>query len=150
MSRADQLAALVAEEGLDQLIVGDLVTTGDSSRDAQADVFWVCGFTGTSALCLVGPDERVFLTDFRYTQRAEREVDPAFDREQMGGQALAELAKRLHGRVGYDEAATSVRSLRKLSEERRRRRRAGRHQGPGGAPAPPQGRRGGAPDRRRR
>lgn len=116
MSRADQLAALVAEEGLDQLIVGDLVTTGDSSRDAQADAFWLCGFTGTSGLCLVGPDERVFLTDFRYTQRAEREVDPAFDREQMGGQALAELAKRLRGRVGYDEAATSVRSLRKLEE----------------------------------
>ena len=28
--RADRLAALVAEEGLDQLIVGDLVRPGDS------------------------------------------------------------------------------------------------------------------------
>ncbi|MEO8092831.1 MAG: aminopeptidase P family protein [bacterium] len=116
MSRADRVAALVGEQGLDQLIVADLVTTGDSSREAQANVFWLCGFTGTSAFCLVGPDERAFLTDFRYVQRAEREVDPAFDRDRIGGEALAEMAKRLRGRVGYDDATTSVRSLRKLEE----------------------------------
>ena len=44
-------------------------------------------------------------------------MDPAFERSQMGGEALAKLAERLRGRVGYDDAATSVRSLRKLSEK---------------------------------
>ncbi len=114
MTRADRLAEAVAAEGLDQLIVADLVNPGDSGREAQADVFWLTGFTGTSALCVVGADERLFLTDFRYTHRAEREVEEAFDRVEAEGQPLAELAGRLHGRVGYDEARTSVRSLRKL------------------------------------
>ena len=54
MSRADRLAEAVAAEGLDQLIVADLVNPGDTGREAQADVFWLTGFTGTSALCVVG------------------------------------------------------------------------------------------------
>ena len=116
MSHADRLVEAVAADGLDQLIVADLVNPGDSGREAQADVFWLTGFTGTSALCVVGPDERLFLSDFRYTQRSEREVDPAFDRVEAEGQPLAELARRLRGRVGYDDARTSVRALRKLSE----------------------------------
>ena len=114
MSRADRLAQAVAAEGLDQLIVADLVNPGDSGREAQADVFWLTGFTGTSAMCVVGTDDRMFLTDFRYTQRAEREVDAAFERVEAEGQPLAELAKRLAGRVGYDDAKTSVRALRRL------------------------------------
>jgi Xaa-Pro aminopeptidase len=115
-SHADRLARAVREEGLDQLIVADLVNPGDSGREAQADVFWLTGFTGTSALCVVGPDERLFQTDFRYTERAGREVDPTFERVEAKGQALGELAKRLRGRVGYDDARTSVRSLRKLAD----------------------------------
>jgi Xaa-Pro aminopeptidase len=117
VSRAGDLAAAVADEGLDQLIVADLVLPGDSSRESQADVFWLCGFTGTSALCIVGEQERTFITDFRYTARAEREVDSEFDRVQMKERALPELAKRLRGRVGYEDSKTSVRNLRKLTEE---------------------------------
>jgi Xaa-Pro aminopeptidase len=117
VSHSDRLTERVAAEGLDQLIVGDLVTPGDSSRESQADVFWLTGFTGTSALCVVGAEERLFLTDFRYTERASREVDTAFDRDRLDGQMITGLAKRLRGRVGYDEAKTSVRSLRKLTEE---------------------------------
>ena len=115
--RADRLAELVGSEGLDQLIVADLVTPGDSSREAGADAFWLTGFTGTSAMCVVGAQERLFLTDFRYTERAAREVDASFQRVEMQGKALEELAGRLRGRVGYDEAKTSVHSLRKLEEE---------------------------------
>jgi Xaa-Pro aminopeptidase len=115
-SHADRLARAVREEGLDQLIVADLVNPGDSGREAQADVFWLTGFTGTSALCVVGPEERLFQTDFRYTERAAREVDGSFDRSEAKGQPIPELARKLHGRVGYDDARTSVRSLRKLEE----------------------------------
>ena len=115
-SHADRLAEAVAAEELDQLIVADLVNPGDSGREAQADVFWLCGFTGTSGICLVGPEERSFLTDFRYTERAEREVDASFDRIRLEGRMMPELAKRLRGRVGYDDARTSVRSLGKLKE----------------------------------
>jgi len=116
VSHADRVAEAIAAEGLDQLLVADLVTPGDSSREAQANVFWLCGFSGTSAICLIGPQERLFLTDFRYVERAEREVDGSFDRIKIAGQALKEAAGRLRGRVGYDDAATSVRNLRKIEE----------------------------------
>ncbi len=97
-------------------MVADLVNPGDSGREAQADVFWLTGFTGTSALCVVSAERRLFITDFRYTERAEREVDPSFERVTAAGEPLAELAKHLGGRVGFDDAKTSVRALRKLSE----------------------------------
>ena len=117
MSRADRLWEAAAAEGLDQLIVADLVNPGDSGREAGADVFWLTGFTGTSGFCLLAPDLRLFLTDVRYTERAAREVDPSFERVTAGAKPLSDLAGRLHGRVGYDDARTSVRTLRRLEEE---------------------------------
>ena len=113
-SRADRLAALAAESELDALFVGDLVRPGDSGPDAIANIRWLTGFTGTSGFALVGPERREFLTDFRYTERAREEVDPQFERITIQGRLVAELAKRLEGRIGYDEDATSVSSLRKL------------------------------------
>ena len=63
MTRGERLANLVAEKELDQLFVSDLV-----------NVRYLTGFTGTNGACLVGHDERVFFTDFRYTERAKTEV----------------------------------------------------------------------------
>lgn len=114
--RADRLAELVAEHGLDALVVGDLVRPGDSGRDATANLRWLTGFTGTSGLALVGPEIRLFLTDFRYVERAEREVGGGFERHTIEQRLVAELGAKLSGRVGYDDANTSVRSLRALEE----------------------------------
>lgn len=115
-SRADRLAELVASEGLDQLIVGDLVNPGDTGPDAGANARWLTGFTGTSALAVVGPEVRLFVTDFRYGEQAEREVAPEFERHVASSRLLAELATHLSGRVGFDAAATSVANLEKLRE----------------------------------
>ncbi|MGH2953174.1 MAG: M24 family metallopeptidase [Solirubrobacterales bacterium] len=116
-ARHERLEALVAEEGLDQLIVGDLVRPGDSGPDAIANLRWLTGFTGTSGLALVGPETRVFITDFRYVERAEREVDDRFERAIAAQRLLPEVVGRLRGRVGFDDTHTSVASLRKLEEE---------------------------------
>jgi Xaa-Pro aminopeptidase len=113
---AERLAAAVADEELDLLIVGDLVTPADSSRIAQANVFWACGFGGTSGFCLIGPDTRLFLTDFRYAERAERELVGGFDRDLYEGELSKDLAGRLNGRVGFDDSHTSVSAFRKLQE----------------------------------
>lgn len=115
--RADGLATLVAEEGLDQLIVGDLVRPGDSGPDAIANIRWLTGFTGTSGIAVVGGTIRTFITDFRYTERAEVEVGDAFERVTATARLFPELARHLNGRVGYDDAATSVAQLAKLEEE---------------------------------
>jgi Xaa-Pro aminopeptidase len=118
--RAERLAELVAQEGLDQLIVGDLVRPGDSGPDGIANVRWLTGFTGTSGLALVGSEgssTRTFITDFRYVERAEREVDDAFEHAIAAQRLLPELVGRLEGKVGFDDAHTSVASFRKLEEE---------------------------------
>jgi len=114
--RADKLAALAAEAELDVVLVGDLVRPGDSGPDAMANIRWLTGFTGTSGMALVGADRREFLTDFRYTERAATEVSEDFERVTLEGRLLASLAGRLAGRVGFDEDATSVSSLRKITE----------------------------------
>jgi Xaa-Pro aminopeptidase len=114
--RADRLAELAAAEGLDQLIVGDLVRPGDSGPDAAANARWLTGFTGTSALAVVGPDTRAFITDFRYSEQAQREVAEGFERHIASARLLVDLAQRLAGRVGFDSAATSVANLDKLRE----------------------------------
>lgn len=115
-SRADRLAALVADAGLDAVLVGDLVRPGDSGPDAIANVRWLTGFGGTSGLAIVGGERREFLTDFRYVERAAAEVPDEFTRVTLEGRFLAGLASHLAGKVGFDDATTSVRSLRKLEK----------------------------------
>lgn len=115
-NRAGRLAELVAEHELEALIVGDLVRPGDSGRDAMANLRWLTGFTGTSGLAAVGPELRLFVTDFRYVERAEHEVDASFERRRAKERLVPALAEALSGRVGYDDTRTSVRSLRRLTE----------------------------------
>ena len=62
--RADRLAAALGELDLDRMLVTNLV-----------NVRYLTGFGGTNGACVCGPDTRLFLTDFRYTERAEAEVD---------------------------------------------------------------------------
>ena len=114
--RSERLAALVGERELDQLLVGDVVRPGDSDRSGMANLRYLTGFGGTSGLCVVGPQARLFVTDFRYRERAGREVADAFDRVEAERQLLPAVAEQLGGRVGYDDANTSVRNLRKLEE----------------------------------
>ena len=65
------------------------------------------------------------MTDFRYLERAEREVAAEFERATAERELLDAAAKRMRGRVGYDDAQTSVKSLRKLERARPRGRGAG-------------------------
>ena len=115
-SRAGRLAALIADEGLDQLVVGDLVTPSETDRESGANLRWLTGFSGTSGLTVIGAEEGLFFTDFRYVERAAREVRPEFDRVMVERGLISDVAKRLRGRVGYDDAHTSVRNLAKLTE----------------------------------
>ena len=115
-ARAGGLAELIAEEGLDQLVVGDLVTPSETGREAGANLRWLTGFSGTSGLSVIGAEGGFFFTDFRYVERARREVRPEFDRVVIERGLIPDVAKRLRGRVGYDDAHTSVRNLAKLTE----------------------------------
>ena len=114
--RLEKLARLVGDEGLDALIVGDLVRPGDSAAQAMADVTWLTGFRGSSGLALVGPNVATFITDFRYLSQVAGGIPEAFEVVDATAAMVPRLAELLSGRVGFDEAKTSVESFRKLQE----------------------------------
>jgi len=103
--RAGRALALMRERDLDSLLVTDLL-----------NVRWLTGFTGTNGACVLLPDERVFLTDFRYVAQAEEQV-PDFERVTVGRDMVADLARRLRGRAGFDDAHVSVKMHAKLAEK---------------------------------
>lgn len=111
--RADLLAQRLEGLGLDLLLVSHLV-----------NVRYLTGFTGTNGAFLVGPARRVFLTDFRYVERARREV-PDFDRVRGRDdllEAVAEITAAGAGRaervrLGFDDVHMTVRAHAKLAEK---------------------------------
>ena len=103
--RGERLAELVAQEDLDRLLVTDLV-----------NVRYLTGFGGTNGACLCGPDQRLFLTDFRYTERAASEIR-GWEVVTVKGDWSEGLAGRLEGRSGFEDQHLSVRALRQLEEK---------------------------------
>jgi Xaa-Pro aminopeptidase len=103
--RGARLAARVAEAELDLLFVSDLT-----------NVRYLTGFAGTNGACLVGAEERIFFTDFRYTERAAQEVGEGWERPEAERELVPQVATRMRGRVGFEDAKLSVRQLGKLSE----------------------------------
>jgi Xaa-Pro aminopeptidase len=105
VARADRVAQQLRERELDSLLVTDLV-----------NLRYLTGFTGTNGAAVIMPDERLFLTDFRYVEQAEEQVSD-FELLPAGRDLLGDLAERLRGRTGFDDAHMSVRSHRKLGEK---------------------------------
>jgi Xaa-Pro aminopeptidase len=104
-SRTDRLVAKLEELGLDCLLVTHLV-----------NVRYLTGFTGTNAACVITPQERLFLTDFRYVEQASEQVH-GWDTLEIGRDMLAALAQRLGGRSGFEDSHMSVATHRKLCEK---------------------------------
>src|SRR5215475_6144131 len=103
--RGDRLEAALGERGLDRMLVTDLT-----------NVRYLTGFTGTNGAAICGPGVRVFLTDFRYTERAAAEV-PEWETVTVTGDWLAGISERLAGKVGFEDDHVSVRSFTKLEEK---------------------------------
>jgi Xaa-Pro aminopeptidase len=103
--RGDRLAGGLAERELDLMLVTD-----------QVNVRYLTGFGGTNGACVCGAEDRVLLTDFRYTERAAEEVDD-WEIVTVDSDWLAGIAERLRGRVGFEDDRMPVRTLRKLEEK---------------------------------
>ena len=104
-ARTDRLVGLLAERELDCVLVTNLV-----------NVRYLTGFTGTNGACIVSSDERLFLTDFRYVEQARSQVQ-GYERVEAGRDMVADLAGRLRGRAGFDDAHMTVELHRKLGEK---------------------------------
>jgi Xaa-Pro aminopeptidase len=103
--RGERLEGLLAEKELDRFLVTDLT-----------NVRYLTGFTGTNGACICGRGVRLFLTDFRYTERAAAEVQ-GWETETLAGDWLKGIAERLEGKTGFEDDQMSVRLLEKLTEK---------------------------------
>jgi Xaa-Pro aminopeptidase len=103
--RGDRLEQQLAERELDRMLVTDLT-----------NVRYLTGFTGTNGACICGPGVRLFLTDFRYTERAAAEV-PEWETVTVANDWLKGIAERLVGKVGFEDDQMAVRTRAKLEEK---------------------------------
>jgi Xaa-Pro aminopeptidase len=104
-SRTERLQVQLEERGLDCLLVTNLV-----------NVRYLTGFTGTNGACVVTPEERLFVTDFRYVEQAAEQVR-GYEAQEIGRDMLAGLAEQLRGRAGFDDRDMSVATHAKLREK---------------------------------
>jgi Xaa-Pro aminopeptidase len=112
VTRADRLAELAAERELDAVLVVE-----------PFNLRYLTGFTGTNGLAVVGAGAdgvRRFVTDFRYVEQAEAEVD-GFECLRGERDLLDSVGAALGDgdgsvRLGYDDAHTSVRTHGRLGE----------------------------------
>jgi len=107
VSRADRVAARLADQGIDLLLVTGLV-----------NVRYLTGYTGSNGLAIVGPGTRRFLTDFRYVEQAKAQVRE-FDRETVPRDlrlGLGEGWPEGPVRLGFEDQHVSVRAARLLGE----------------------------------
>jgi Xaa-Pro aminopeptidase len=98
---------LLGEADLDLLVVAE-----------ATNVRYLTGFSGSNGLVLVGARSRLFMTDFRYTERAEAEVDHSFERVTAAQDLVDGLADLLPDgarRIGFDDEHTSVKAHAKLA-----------------------------------
>jgi Xaa-Pro aminopeptidase len=105
--RADRLAELLSGEGLDSLLITELI-----------NLRYLTGFVGTNGLAVIGPDIRMFATDFRYAIQMSEQVDGSFDRRELPRNLFAAIEDVLPSgrlRLGY-ESSMPVRIHTRLRE----------------------------------
>jgi Xaa-Pro aminopeptidase len=102
------VADALSDREADLVLVTDLV-----------NVRWLTGFTGSSAVAVVGREgTRRFVTDFRYLTQSAEQLDPAWERE-IAVDLLAGVVKGLPGageqRLAFEDAHLSVQDHTKLA-----------------------------------
>ncbi len=110
-ARVARLASMLAERGVDRLLVSDSV-----------NIRYLTGFTGSSALALIGAGEErphLFLTDFRYATQSAAQVASLFRVEIAPAELLASVKRLLAGEtgtLGFEDASLTVKQHERLSE----------------------------------
>jgi Xaa-Pro aminopeptidase len=106
--RAERLSRLMLDAGVDVMLITDLV-----------NVRYLTGYTGSNGLAVVGPETRVFITDFRYVEQATEQVDRSFDRRVAPEELIQAVKEVLPGgalRLGFEAPNLSVRDHGRLRE----------------------------------
>ncbi len=109
--RASRLVDALSQdkEGVELMFVTSLV-----------NLRYLTGFTGSNGAALIGPDRRVFLTDFRYVEQAASQVDSSFERHVIRTGFFEELAAWLPSgelRLGFEDRNVTVHQHATLREK---------------------------------
>jgi Xaa-Pro aminopeptidase len=107
-ARAERLTDRLPEAGVDAVLITDLV-----------NLRYLTGYTGSNGLTVIGPDTRVFVTDFRYVEQAAEEVNDTFERLRGSTDLLEAVEGALPAgelRLGFEEAHLTVREHARLRE----------------------------------
>ncbi len=111
--RTERLLTRLPEADVDLMVVSDLV-----------NVRYLTGYTGSNGLVLVGPQQRAFLTDFRYTEQAAEEVEPTYERHTVSLdllEAIVDLLGAVNGsgppRLGFEDEHLTVKQHQRLGEK---------------------------------
>ncbi len=107
-SRADRLTGLLADAGIDVLLVTDLY-----------NLRYLTGYSGSNGVALIGSKVRTFVTDFRYVEQAAEQVDPSFERLRASQHLLEGIEDALPAgeqRLGFEAAHVSVSNHERLRE----------------------------------
>jgi Xaa-Pro aminopeptidase len=94
--RVDRLVDLLPDRGLDSLLITDLV-----------NLRYLTGFVGSNGLAVIGPDARMFATDFRYAAQMAEQVDSSFDRRELPRNLFAAVEQVLPAgqlRLGFESS----------------------------------------------
>lgn len=107
--RADLLVDRLDRAGVDAVLVTDLT-----------NIRYLTGFTGSSAIALIGTAQRTFVSDFRYAEQSAQEVPAAFERLIVTRDPLSALAQALSpavSRLGFEDGHTSVKAFGELEDQ---------------------------------
>jgi Xaa-Pro aminopeptidase len=80
---------------------------------------YLTGFTGSSGLAVIGPDIRLFVTDFRYEEQSAAEVDGGFERVIAPRELFAAAGEHLPesvSRLAFEDTHLTVKQHGRLSE----------------------------------
>jgi Xaa-Pro aminopeptidase len=104
-TRPGRLEERLGEGELDALVVTN-----------PANLRYLTGYTGSNGVAVIGSGLRLFFTDFRYLTQAAEQVPEEFERIQGQRDLLGEVAERLSGRAGFEDATMSVRQHERFRE----------------------------------
>lgn len=111
MTRIEKARAILAEHGLDAILVTDITNIG-----------WLTGFRGSSGYAVLTQDRALFITDSRYRLIAADQVTgfeiTIFQTPQTAEGVLKENFDSLSlKRIGFESASVTVEGLRRWNEK---------------------------------
>jgi Xaa-Pro aminopeptidase len=103
-------------EQLDGYEIDAIVLTSAANR------FYATGFPSSDGMALVTKDERIFLTDSRYTEAAAHAIEGANVQELPRGETYTKALGRLVGRygiqrLGFEEASMTVSAYQRFTQQ---------------------------------